>query len=97
MARLVLEFDPARVFEVVTSMSGNINPLGCRLAEMVLMNGQPGFLEQLGAMAVYGITVVNEAETVKIPTSYEEAHAMKTVAENWLKSHADDFFDSAHK
>lgn len=97
MARLVLEFDPVQVFDAVANMNGNINPLGCRLAEMVLQSGKPGFFEQLGAIAVYGISVVNESENLKIPTSVEEAKAMQQAAERWLKDHAEDFFDSANK
>ena len=81
--KLLIEFDPSNIFDVISKMNGNFAPLGNRLVELLL--GDPDWKNALALDAAYGVSVTKiEPGTIAIPTSIEEARAMQLVAERYL-------------
>lgn len=83
--RVMLDFDPRHVIDVVISQNDNITPLANRLAGVAI--GDPGGLHSAALAENYDIIVTAiDGKTVKIPETREEAEAMILVAEAWIKA-----------
>lgn len=81
--KLLIEFDPATIFDKIAAMNGNYRPLGDRMVELLL--GDPDWKNALALDAAYDVSVAKiEPNTIPVPTSRQEAEAMLALGHAYI-------------